>query len=382
MSAGRLSKTMRIDIPPDMRDVWMEAERRRERAQASGPAAKKSDERLGDEDFQRLLQSIYDAALITDTNGQVLDANSRAEDFLERSHAALCRVNVTNLISGADAATLRELNDGLQDERFILIQAYCARTSGKLFPAEIAVNRMLVQNRDCLCFFIRDVTVRRQDEERLRAEHNAIQNAGTGIAIADLEGRITFANAAAALIWGMSHHERLQGSHLAKLFTETSRTEEMLQTVKGGRTWEGEMHARCGADGEVWVQVSAAANRNADQELVGFVVSVMDIRDHKRAEEAELTAERQRVMVESLGAACHHLGQPATVLMMSLDAMRRIEDKDPCLTRELVDASLDAAESLRHMLHELNDMTEYRTVPYIIDREGDLGEGQRIIDVK
>ena len=142
------------------------------------------------------------------------------------------------------------------------------------------------------------------------------------------------------------------------------------------------MHARCGADGEVWVQVSAAASRDVDEELVGFVVSVMDIRDHKRAEEAERTAERQRVMVESLGAACHHLGQPATVLMMSLDAMRRIEDKDPNLTRELIDASLEAAESLRHMLHELNDMTEYRTVPYIIDREGILGDGQRILDVK
>ncbi len=382
MPDGRLSKTMRIDIPPDMRDVWMENERRKARADGSAPTSPNAEERLGGEDFQRLLQNIYDAALITDTDGRVLDANPRAEEFLERSRLALCRVNITSLISGSDAGTLRELNDGLHDERFILVQAYCARANGKLFPAEIAVNRMQVQNRQCLCFFIRDVTVRRQDEEKLRAEHNAIQNAGTGIAIADLDGRITFANTAAARIWGTANHETLKGHPLADLFTETPRIGEMLQTVRAGRMWEGELHARCGADGEVWVQVSAAANRDMDEELVGFVLSVMDIRDHKRAEDSERMAERQRVMVESLGAACHHLGQPATVLMMSLDAMRRIDDKDPNLTRELVDAGLEAAESLRHMLHELNDMTEYRTVPYVIDREGAVGDDQRILDLK
>ncbi|MEI7435359.1 MAG: PAS domain S-box protein [bacterium] len=373
---------MRIDIPPDMRDVWLEIERGRSIADKAVALSGGEAERLGGLDFQRLLESIYDAALITDINGQVLDANPRAEEFLELSRAALCRVNVTSMISGADAETMRELNKGLCDERFILIQAYCARANGKLFPAEIAVNQMLVQNRACLCFFIRDITVRRQDEERLRAEHNAIQNAGTGIAIADMNGRITFANTAAARVFGVADHEALEGRPLKDLFTEARLIGEMFQTAEAGRTWEGEMHALCGADGEVWVRVAASANRDVDNELIGFVVSVMNISDHKRAEEAERMAERQRVMVESLGAACHHLGQPATVLMMSLDAMSRVADKDPDLIRELIDAGLEAAESLRHMLHELNDMTEYRTVPYIIDRDGEVSKNQRILDVK
>ncbi len=56
----------------------------------------------------------------------------------------------------------------------------------------------------------------------------------------------------------------------------------------------------------------------SNKELGRTVLRAIEKADMKRTIEAQreeiLAAERQRVMIQSLGAACHHLGQPATVV--------------------------------------------------------------------
>jgi len=76
-----------------------------------------------------------------------------------------------------------------------------------------------------------------------------------------------------------------------------------------------------------------------------------------------IAAERQRVMMESLGAACHHIGQPMTVLSLYLTRMRDTHaDGDK---RKELDACLDAVETITVILGKLKRVSEYRTVPYV-----------------
>ena len=87
---------------------------------------------------------------------------------------------------------------------------------------------------------------------------------------------------------------------------------------------------------------------------------------HRTIEEQRRTlleAERQRVMIESLGAACHHLGQPATVIMACLSLMRRGR---PSPEMEEVIAQCEAAaRAIEDILKRLNRVSEYRTIPYL-----------------
>jgi len=84
--------------------------------------------------------------------------------------------------------------------------------------------------------------------------------------------------------------------------------------------------------------------------------------------EALLSAERQRVMIESLGAACHHLGQPMTVVTMCLDIMKR-QQWGPNV-QELVDKCEEAVESVNDILTKLQRVSVYRTEPYLPAAEG------------
>lgn len=75
-----------------------------------------------------------------------------------------------------------------------------------------------------------------------------------------------------------------------------------------------------------------------------------------------LDAERQRVMLESIGAACHHIAQPTTLLLMYL---ARLRDEDPNAFEEhQLEPCMCAVEQISDILDRLRQTSEYRTVPY------------------
>jgi PAS domain S-box-containing protein len=178
------SKTMRIDLIPDVDTDPVAA--RKERVVISRPGRTRRQEppseRGESNHYHALLESIYDAAIITDLTGRIVDVNVRAVEFFLFGREELLGMFVSDVISGADSHSLIDtVIRNLESDRFTLIQAYCVRKNSTYFPAEISVNKLaLAETR--LCFFVRDITLRRKAEEMLRTEHNAIQNAGNGIA--------------------------------------------------------------------------------------------------------------------------------------------------------------------------------------------------------
>ena len=235
-----------------------------------------------------------------------------------------------------------------------------------------------------LCFFIRDITLRRQAEEMLRTEHNAIQNSSNGIAVIDLNTDIEYANPAIARMCGLESSDELLGRSICDLFADRDTMFGMLQeVVEKQESWIGEMKGRGGDEGEeVDIQVSAACNKNSDGEVVGVVISLLDIADRKKAEEAMREAERHRVMRESLGAACHHLGQPATVLLANLGIMqRKLDGSGDEMVAELVKSSIEAAETLGEILHKLNTVNEYKTTRYLDRPDGVDSDENRILEI-
>lgn len=118
-------------------------------------------------DYQRLLQSIYDAVLITDCTGMVKEFNHRAIDFFRMPEFEMIGMPLSLLISGADDAVVATIRKNLMEHRYTLIEGTCKRKDGTSFPSEIAVNRMDTEQEGRLCFFIRDVSVRKRAQDAL-----------------------------------------------------------------------------------------------------------------------------------------------------------------------------------------------------------------------
>ncbi len=383
---AEMSRTMRIDLIPDLPTEPIEGDGR-SRVVVSSGGAERSQLRLplsqkaagATSRYHELLESIYDAALITDLAGVITEVNGRAVEFLQWSVDELTGVSICDIISGSDSSLVKSLVKNLEKQRYTLIQAYCMRKDGSLFPTEIAVNRFRAGEGN-LCFFVRDITVRRQAEEMLRTEHNAIQNAANGIAIANLDAHLEYANPALADMLGCESAEEMVGVDVRDIIGHGEDTESMLvQVMDEGQAWSGELSAETVGGDQIELGVLATCNRNSDGQTVGIVFSFTDLSDRIRAEAAVRETERQRVMLESLGAACHHLGQPATVLMANLGIIQsRLETSDK-LIEELVTNSLTAVTRLGEVLHKLNEVNIYRTTSYMGD--ADSKDTTRILDI-
>jgi DNA-binding response OmpR family regulator len=93
----------------------------------------------------------------------------------------------------------------------------------------------------------------------------------------------------------------------------------------------------------------------------------------KRNFQALLDAERQRVMIESMGAACHHIAQPLTIAFTSLELhLSNLEGASEETLQDLQQA-LASIKKASEIMHRMQDLSEYRTIPYVSDK--------RIIDL-
>ena len=168
-SQDESARTMRIDIRPDF--LGESLARKKHESTSHGSDTTAFIERNWDLDrsaeYEKLLQSIYDGVLITDLRGRIVDFNSRAVDFFFRSDTELYGTKVIDLISGADEDLLKSIRKNLEDHRYTLIEAHCLRRDKSMFPAEIAVNKLLLSGVGQLCFFIRDITIRKKEQAAL-----------------------------------------------------------------------------------------------------------------------------------------------------------------------------------------------------------------------
>lgn len=306
----KFQATMRIDITPAMLNELQQAperggartvpvqKRETEGATAHGPVVIRvplAARPLGGEDFQALLQSIYDAVFVTDAEGNIVGTNRRAEQFFGTGRSEICKRRVVDWLCGADDGLLQTVSETLGENRFVLIQALCQRADGSVFPAEIAVCRLRIGGKPYLGFFIRDITLRKEAEERVKTGVNALQNAGSGIAVTDVEGMLAgYVNPAMLEMLGLGEEEA-PGYNIMQFVTDAAVAEEMVAAAQTGEAWRGAVPMRR-KDGTAFdAQVAMAANVNPDGVTTGIVVSVADVTQEKEQQrQLEVYAEQLR----------------------------------------------------------------------------------------
>lgn len=169
-------RTMRIDIDPAATPAADKPRRSRRRTPTGSTfVVHRRNRGPRNSPYDLLLESVYDGVLIADRTGLILDFNVRAEEFFRMDEAHLLGLPVVELLSGADDALIETVQNRLETHRYTLIEARCNRADGSSFPAEIAVNRLALDAEGQLCFFIRDITVRKRVVDELESAVERLQ---------------------------------------------------------------------------------------------------------------------------------------------------------------------------------------------------------------
>jgi|GEM_PF-1588698 len=129
------------------------------------------------------------------------------------------------------------------------------------------------------------MTERNKKIEALKLKENAIENAVSGIALSDLEGRLTYVNGAILEIWGYDSAEDMLGRKVSKFFYNPEVAKGLLLLLRTGKKWKGELIGKRRDLSTFSVQINASAVNDSFGAPAALIASVIDITEQKTNEE-------------------------------------------------------------------------------------------------
>ncbi|MCA1797958.1 MAG: EAL domain-containing protein [Xanthomonadaceae bacterium] len=249
--------------------VWLWRDRRRqrgiaERAEATAGASVES--------YRGLFESLVDAVVIEDSDGQIIDANPAATELFGAS------------LWGREAASLA-VSDPATGESFGL------RDNGTVFPQEVRRNRVNYFGVSADLSLIRDITERRNAERSVREseERYRIVAEQTGTIVYDydvLTGHVTWSGAISTITgYSNEHFQNVDADEWARLIHPDDNADALARldaARRAGASLTSEYRFRHRGGDWIWLEQRGVFLRNDEGTVVRMLGSISDITERKR----------------------------------------------------------------------------------------------------
>jgi len=203
--------------------------------------------------------------------------------------------------------------------------------------------------------FITDVTERQLAQQELLRLNAAIASSINGIAVADLEGRLTYVNQAFLDLWGHADAREVLGRHATEFWSSPERAADVILALQARGSDSGEMEAVRTDLAARTFQFNANLFPGADGRPAGLLASFLDVTDRKVAE-ADLRLKDQAIASALNGIAIADAGgtmvyaNPAFLRMWGYADVSEVVGRpvvafaDPAAASRLIDLLLVSGE--------------------------------------
>ncbi len=176
------------------------------------------------------------------------------------------------------------------------------RLDGSAVDVEVVAAPFQIGDKPAAQVLVRDISERKQSEEKLHLQTSALEAAANGVAITDRDGHIVWTNPAFTRLTGYSAAEVLgktpallkSGAHGREFY------QALWQTILSGKVWHGEMINRRRNASIYCEEMTITPLAGPDGGIRHFVAVKQDVTERKEAE-AALAYERDmlRTLLDS-----------------------------------------------------------------------------------
>ncbi|MEB3267897.1 MAG: PAS domain S-box protein, partial [Leptolyngbya sp.] len=264
-------------------------------------------------DLRTIFNNVYDAVVILDLDGTILDVNDRALEMLGATRGQLLGATIAD-VSGPEAplALIPEhLRRARAGETLCFEWQHYRFDDHTRIETEVTLRQVSLWNRTVLLAGVRDIRDRKRAERALRASERRYATLAEVSPVAifrfDSPLNCTYVSDRWSQMTGRSTASALGTGWMAALHPDDRdhllaiwRRNYARPTAPGNLLIEGNEGRHLHPDGRVtWFYVQVAPELDADNQVVGYIGTLTDITDRKRIEAALAESEAKfRRLVE------------------------------------------------------------------------------------
>lgn len=247
--------------------------------------------------LQILLETIFDAAIVTDEQGECLKVNPAASNFFGKTESDLLGTKINDL--AANPEEYREILQQLATKAEITTTFAIFHANGSSKTVQLAVRTDF--SPGCYLWIFRETTkntshslppdssLLEKVEEKLRIQSIALESCANSIIITDRQGIVEWVNQGFTNLTGYSS-EAATGKSMSELVKsgKQDRTfyQHLWQTILAGEVWQGELINRR-KDGSYYTEeMTITPVRSHSGDITHFIAVQQDISDRKAIEAA------------------------------------------------------------------------------------------------
>ena len=304
------------------------------------------------------------------------DANSNAERLFGLSREALLARGIAEVSPptqpdgrSSEVAGREYITRTLTGETPVFEWTY--RTAvGAAIACEVRLVTMPYDGRVMVRGSITDMTERKRARNTLSRLNAAIDSSINGIAMADLDGRLTYVNRAILELWGYSDAAELLGRDVRSFWANDGHIGEVIASIQATGAWSGERTAVRRDGSKRVVQLNASLFADSSGVPIGMLASFVDVTEYKRLQSELLQAQKMESVGRLAGGIAHDFNNLLTIIAAYLDFALTGVATDSDLFRDLFEVRR-AANSAAALTQQL---LAFSRKQIIAPKELDLNE--------
>ena len=299
--------------------------------------------------YRLLVEAVTDYAIyLLDPSGIVTSWNPGAQRFKGYTADEIIGQHFSRFYSEEDqklGLPARALETAAREGKFEA-EGWRVRKDGTRFWAYVVIDPIRDSSGEIIGFakITRDLTERKAAEEILHQSEEQFRLLVQGVTdyaifLLDLKGRVTNWNLGAQRIKGYSSNEII-GQHFSRFYSEEDQKAGKPARALEIASREGKFEAegwRVRKDGtRFWANVVIDAIRDDDGKIIGFAKITRDITERKEAQEKlekarelSLQSQKMEAVGQLTGGIAHDFNNLLTVVLGSLELLRKRLSGDP-----------------------------------------------------
>ncbi len=226
--------------------------------------------------FRQFLAGMYDAVIITDPSGHIIEINERAVEHFGYDQDEVIDRHISMYIPGLTTDVVKRIRKGIEGERHVIVDANGKTKDGNKIACEVAVSMIDLMNPGDLVFTIRNVERRREMMQMYRTKANAFKLSQSALFGCDRDGNIRECNKAFLDMFGLDSVEEARKHTFADFMGEEPLVANFKKALDEAESSVANIVAE--GDGEKGEEIEISLSPNAyGRKIYGVVGSIMKV---------------------------------------------------------------------------------------------------------